>query len=87
LQRCKGDALTTVKQFGEVWIGMEIKSLVDNRIGTVVEIDYNDDAYAKVQWEGEEAPSSGFYGTSCECEVVGVDWQVGCPSKGHVVIK
>lgn len=54
-------------------IGLKIKSLVSDRIGTVVKIDYEDDRYAWVLWDGDLKPFSGFYGNDCRCEVVNIE--------------
>ena len=55
----------------KVYVGMRIRSLVDyDKIGTVVKINYDDDDFTWVTWDGEDAPRSGFYGTDCECEIV-----------------
>jgi len=58
-------------QEDQVVVGLQIRSLVDPmRIGTIVDIDYVDDASAWIRWEGETDVYSSFYGNNCKCEVV-----------------
>lgn len=54
----------------QIVVGLRIKSLVSDKLGTIVEVDHKDDDYAWIRWDGDDKPYSGFYGTDCECEVV-----------------
>jgi len=55
----------------DIVVGLRIKSLISDKLATIVKVDHEDDDYAWVLWDGEEKPFSGFYGTNCECEVMG----------------
>ena len=53
-----------------VKVGLRVHSLVNQaKLGTVVKVDPGDDNFAWVQWDNDNQPLSGFYGTDCECEV------------------
>jgi len=55
---------------GQIKVGMRIRSLVDSsHLGTVVQIDHDDDEFAWILWDGQDEPYSGFYGEDCECEI------------------
>ena len=55
----------------EITVGLQMRSLKNpDKIGTIVEIDYNDARYAWVLWNGDDKPYGGFYGNDCRCEVV-----------------
>jgi hypothetical protein len=55
----------------EVVVGIVVRSLAPSkRLGKIVEIQKYKDDLAWIQWDGEEEPTSGFYGNDCECEVV-----------------
>lgn len=55
----------------KIVIGMRVRSLkTANKLGTIVKIDYDDDRYTWVQWDGESFITSGFYGNECKCEIV-----------------
>jgi hypothetical protein len=54
----------------KIQVGMRVKSLVSDRLGTIDRIDVEDDSYAWILWDGDAQASSGFYGNNCDCEVV-----------------
>jgi hypothetical protein len=55
----------------DIVVGLRIRGLAHpDIIGTIVKVDPKDDDYAWIQWSNYSYPFSGFYGTSCECEVV-----------------
>ena len=55
----------------DIKVGMKIRSQVDyNHIGTIVQIDEDDDYYCWVQWPEDARSYGGFYGNSNDCEVV-----------------
>jgi hypothetical protein len=56
----------------KIVVGMRVRSMVPphTKIGTIIKIDYDDDRYAWIQWEGRDHSTGGFYGNQCECEVV-----------------
>ena len=53
----------------QVKVGMRVRSLALDRVGTIVAIDRDDDNYSWIQWDGDSRPCSGFYGTDCECKI------------------
>lgn len=55
----------------DIVVGLRIRSLINPlKLATVVEIDYVDDNYAWIIWDGNDYSMGGFYGIDCECEVV-----------------
>jgi hypothetical protein len=57
----------------DIKVGLRLKSLASdssNLVGTIVEIDPTHDNLAWIQWDGEDHPTSGFYGNDCACEIV-----------------
>jgi len=56
----------------KIVVGMKVRSLVKDstRIGEIVKIDFDDDRYAWILWEGNDKPYGGFYGNNCKCEIV-----------------
>ena len=58
----------------EIVIGLRIKSLISDKVGTIVKIDdESGDKYNWVLWDGESEDDlcSGFYDNNCQNEVVG----------------
>jgi len=56
----------------KIVVGMRIRSLVPphTKLGTIVNIELDDDRYAWIHWDGDHKPISGFYGNNCEREVI-----------------
>ena len=64
--------------------GLRLRALPNNKIwdevgsfygpldGEIVSIDYRDDRYAWIKWDGDHRPEphSGFFGNLCACEVI-----------------
>jgi len=54
----------------DIKVGLKVKGLKTGRIGTIVEIDENDDYYAWIQWDDGSPVVGGFYGNDCKMEIV-----------------
>lgn len=54
----------------KIVVGLRIKSLISEKLGTVCKIDYHDDRYVWVHWDGDEKAYGGFYGNDCKCEIL-----------------
>lgn len=50
--------------------GIRVKSLISNKQGTIERIDYDDDRYAWILWDGDEKAFNGFYRNDCRCEII-----------------
>lgn len=51
--------------------GYMIRSATDpEKIGVIVFINYDNDAFTWIWWVGEDQVDSGFYGNDCPCEYV-----------------
>ena len=53
----------------DVTIGLRVKSLISDKWGTIIDIDFSDDYYCYILWDGDEIAKTGFYGNKCECEI------------------
>jgi hypothetical protein len=57
----------------DIRIGIRVKSIRGNLLGTIVEVHPNDDYFSIIRWDDwtkEVHHESGFYGNGCDCEVV-----------------
>lgn len=55
----------------KIKIGMIIRSPINpHKYGIIAEIDYPEDKYIWVLWDGEEKPCCGYYCRFCKWEVV-----------------
>lgn len=52
------------------FVGMRLKSMISDMIGTIVFIDENDDMANYIVWDDGDICSATPYGNACECEIV-----------------
>jgi hypothetical protein len=56
---------------GEIKIGMRVKSLVDDKLGTINHIFAEDHYFTTIIWDDlDDDMCSGFFGNDCECEII-----------------
>ena len=53
-----------------VKVGLRVKSVSGDKLGTVVRVEPEADSRAWILWDKEYSLRSAFYGNDCQCEVV-----------------